>query len=368
LTGASKAISQRNVEEKSTICESAFYGILRAVEHGHVEWHHTGAWRARRRSTDGRRYDLALVPNAAADGAALCRRGRAPDRLRDLVAIVLRRVPDGQIIHTLVGQQTTVFSVAFSPDGTLLAASGSDSSIWLWQVTDGKLFRVITIAEMPLQEVYRVVFSLDGQTLISFSRQGTARIWRVHDGQLLDTSSLERDGKHKAMAFNAPRQLLAARVSPTTIKIWRMQDRQVLTTINGFPLTYLDSEGGRDLFFSPDGVLLASLDDHWIIRLWQVDDGRLLATLSGHTDEIRSVTFSPDGRILASASGNPYLFLSGHEGSGDRTIRLWSVPEGRSLATYSAHSDAISGLAFSPDGRWLASGSADTIIRLWKMQ
>jgi WD40 repeat protein len=278
--------------------------------------------------------------------------------------IVLRHVPDGKVIHSLATDQSYSFGLAFSPDGSLLAAAGTDSSISLWQVADGQVYRTIPISP-PLPDIMRLLFSPDGDAIAIFSNQGTMQWWRVRDGQLLLTRTLTREGEHSALAFNAARQLLAARVAPTIIKIWRMSDEQVLTTITGFSQS--DFPWGRDLFFSPDGHVLASIDDHWIIRLWQVDDGRLLATLSGHTDDIRSVAFSPDGRALASASGKPYLIFSEQKGSGDHTIRLWSVPDGRSLATYSAHSDAIPGLAFSPDGQWLASGSADKTIRLWRM-
>lgn len=281
--------------------------------------------------------------------------------------VILRHVPDGQIIRTFGGTQPYIFSVAFSPDGTLLAASGTDSSISLWRIADGQVFQIITTSP-PLPEIKRLVFSPDGDAIAAFSSQGTMEWWQVRDGQLLLMRTLTRDGEHNALAFNATRQLLAARVAPTTIKIWRMRDEQLLITITSFSQSDFQGTWGRDLFFSPDGQILASIDDQWIIRLWQVDDGRLLATLKGHTDEIVNVAFSPDGRTLASASGRPYLIFSGHKGSGDKTIRLWSVPDGKPLATYTAHSDAIPGLAFSPDGQWLASGSADTTIRLWKMQ
>jgi hypothetical protein len=79
---------------------------------------------------------------------------------------------------------------------------------------------------------------------------------------------------------------------------------------------------------------------------------RLITTLSGHTSLVNSVAFSPDGRLLAS-------------GSADKTIKLWEVATGSLVRTLSGHTDSVSSVAFSPDGRLLASGSSDNTIKLW---
>jgi parallel beta-helix repeat protein len=90
------------------------------------------------------------------------------------------------------------------------------------------------------------------------------------------------------------------------------------------------------------------------IKLWEVATGSLVRTLTGHTDIVRSVAFSPDGRLLASGSG--YW---------DKTIKLWDVASGSLVRTLSGHISAVLSVAFSPDGRLLASGSDDKTIRLW---
>jgi parallel beta-helix repeat protein len=104
------------------------------------------------------------------------------------------------------------------------------------------------------------------------------------------------------------------------------------------------TDGVRSVAFSPDGRLLASGSADDTIKLWEVATGREVRSLSGHTDDVYSVAFSPDGRLLAS-------------GSADDTIKLWEVATGREVRSLSGHTDDVYSVAFSPDGRLLASGS-----------
>jgi WD40 repeat protein len=106
--------------------------------------------------------------------------------------------------------------------------------------------------------------------------------------------------------------------------------------------------------FSPDGQLLATGDTNGEIRLWQVADGKLRFTCSGHKGWIRSVTFSPDGRTLAS-------------GSGDKTVKLWDVSTGQLLSTLDGHTSQVRSVAFSLDAQILASGSEDQTVLLWNV-
>ena len=276
-------------------------------------------------------YAVAYSP----DGKLLAT-GGADDTVR------LWEATNGRPVATLTGHTSTVYAVAFSPDGKLLATGGADDTVRLWEATNGRPVATLT---GHTSTVYAVAFSPDGKLLATGGADDTVRLWEATNGRPVATLT-GGTGTVYAVAFSPDSKTFATGSNDGKVRLWKVNDHRVFATLTGHT--------GRvyAVAFSPDGTTLATGGADKTVKLWKAADGDPVATLEGHTSTVYTVAFSPDGTTLAT-------------GSNDRTARLWDITSSRSVTTLTSHTDAVYAATFSPDGTTLATASADNTARLW---
>ena len=196
--------------------------------------------------------------------------------------------------------------------------------------------------------VSAVAFSQDGKQMASASDDNTVQLWDAATGETLQTLRGHSD-RVNAVAFSPDSKQLASASNDKTIRLWdttKLSRGIALQTLEGC------SHSINAVAISPDGKQLALASDDWIVRLLDAATGEILQPLKGHQDLVNAITFSPDGKKLASASWYD-------------VIKIWDTATGAALQTIPNQSkDPVQAVAFSPDSKQLASASRDT-VRLW---
>ncbi len=237
---------------------------------------------------------------------------------------------------------SSILSVAFSPDGKLLATGDTKGEICLWQVADGKQ---LLSCKGPPGWAQSVTFSSDSGKLASSSADHTVTLWDASTGQALKTLQ-GHSNRVRSVAFSPDGHMLASGSDDCTVRFWDASTGKCLKILQGH------ADSVSSVAFSADNYTLASGSADCTVKLWDVNTGHCLRMLQGHSDRVRSVAFSPDSNTLAS-------------GSADRTVKLWDVNNGKHLKTLQGHSKGVRAVAFSVDGYTLASSSDDQTVRLW---
>ena len=252
----------------------------------------------------------------------------------------------------------TILSVAWSPDSKLLAA-GTNAGVYLLNPLEE---RRITDSGI----VSSVTFSPDGSLIASGGLYGVGdeckskiKLWKVSDGKCIATLEVHRDCVN-SVAFSPDGSVIASgglKVGGNTdeskgeIRLWSVKDGKCIANLE-------EHEGlVYSVSFSPDGSIIASGSEDNTIKLWSVRDGVCIATLKGHWSLVSSVSFSPDGLMIASGGGDEYK----------SEIKLWWISNGQCIATLEGHQSFIPSVSFSPDGSMIASGSNDDTIKLWSV-
>ncbi|QKQ77552.1 NB-ARC domain-containing protein [Nostoc sp. TCL240-02] len=298
--------------------------------------------------------------------------------------IRLYEVANSQQLMTCKGHTGWVWSVTFSPDGQVLASGSNDQTIKLWDISNGQCLKTL---EGHRGGVRSVTFSPDGQILSSGSDDQTVKLWNISTGKCLKT--LQEVGCNVwSVAFSPKDYMLATGNDDYTVRLWDINSSSCIHTLEGH------TQRVYSVAFSPDGNTLASGSHDQTVKLWDTTSGKCIKTLQGHTDLVHSVTFSVDGSALVSCgeeqtvrvwdfvTGQCLKTLEGHRSrvwslaicinsstcassSDDQTVKLWDINTGRCIKTLRSFNNGIWSVVVSPDGKTIASGSYDQTVTLW---
>ncbi len=235
----------------------------------------------------------------------------------------------------------SITSLAFSPDGKLLATGDMDGKSHLWQVSNGQ---PLLTFERHREAIWSLVWSPNGQILATGSEDRSVKLWDIHSGVCLKT--LLGNDAVRSIAWSPDGQILASGDDDCLVRLWNVSTGECLANLQGHTSRIYS------VAFNPEEEILASGSDDRTIRLWDIKDGKCLKIFQGHSSGIWSVAWSPDGQMLASSSE-------------DTSVRLWDRRSGKCLTTLQGHSNIVFSVVWSPNGKTLASCSYDKTIRLW---
>jgi eukaryotic-like serine/threonine-protein kinase len=255
--------------------------------------------------------------------------------------ILIWNSTNGQLIRSVPEKALHVSSLAFSPDGRYLASASDDLAVELWDVGNWQLTRTFL---GHTNRVNAVAFSPDGKQVVSGSADRTLRVWNMTTGDQLQC--LHTAGSSiRSLAFSPAGDRLATTSPDGTIRIWDAKRWKEMLKKEGPGIEVTSAA------FSPDGKLLVTGSHDTTVTIWDAEALNERQTLRGHTGVVRSVAFSPDGERIAS--------------SADFTVRTWSASTGKPLLALRGHDGEVHAVKFSPDGRRLASADSDGTVKIW---
>jgi len=249
-------------------------------------------------------------------------------------------MPDGQLLHRMIGHEDWVRVAAFRPDGKVLATSGDDRQILFWDVETGRPQARVQQGQV----IYTLAFSSDGTRLAAAGFDDKVEVYDAQKHKVM-FELVAPGGRIEAVSFSPDGKQLAAAGRTGPVRLWNAADGQNL-------LDLPTKRGARALAYSPDGKLLAVGGEARSINLFDPQTGSLVKTLPERPAKTRALVFCGPGILAA--------------GGSDNLIRLWDLATGTEKSHLVGHTGSISSLSWDESSNLLVSGSFDTTVRLWR--
>lgn len=246
--------------------------------------------------------------------------------------------------------QSGVDTVAWSPDGTRVAMGNWDRRVQAW---DANTVQHVVNYRAPglKRRVEAVIWLPNGKELAAGSDDNLVWVWDVVSGNILTTYIGHKDWVI-GLASSPDGRHIASGSKDKTVQVWEASTGSTIVTYRGH------SSSIGSVVWSPDGQYIASASFDRTVQVWEAATGRTVFTYRGHTDQVYTVAWSPDGQYIAS-------------GGADKTVRVWDAAsfmsneqqQTNSLITYRGHTAAVQTVAWSPDSRTIASAAEN--VQLW---
>lgn len=251
-------------------------------------------------------------------------------------------VPGWEAVNTFQGHTNSVNGFVISPDEKILASGSSDNTVKIWSFPDGKLLN-------NLQDRKKVVsclqISADGKQIAAGSYGGRAAVWTI-DGEAVTAFKASKKNL-SSVAFSPDGSMLATAGLGDDVRLWQLPSGNALNSLQGHQTAVWN------LKFVEQGNILVSLGYEGIIRFWDTQTWQTTRKMNSPLKNLRSLEFSPDEKRFAI--------------SVESKVLIYEYENLSLISELPVSTKVINGLAFSPDGSWLALGAADKKIRIWEL-